>query len=498
MKIRFAVDTYIRNIPTTKGNQPLGAIHSGSVIEVESLPARGEALENNDRWYRDKNGWYYWSGRTEIVEETPPTPGETQGGIMVSPAKPPAGIEASQTEGQTGIPVVNPPLANDDAQWPEGEIPEGETRLVPSLAQLLSQERQARSAAVPPAEILESFNVQAEPAPDVKPARNRQAPKPPVPPDTAPLAPKASDQAPAHPVQTWQNPDLRKLNWGVQNYQISRDWWQQRGITGRNVTIAILSTGAPAQHPDLVNRQGNFEFPNDGQTMEDRHGLGTQAAVIAAGSGNAVFGVAPEARLLIAKLGEQDHLITPDAFLSGLQWAIEAGADIIAMLLDYPDLRVEHLDRLQRLVHEAIQRNILLVAPVGTSENKKPESRYPARLTGVLSVGAHDQYRHRCRFSARSYDLDLLAPGEGLLTTGPGQRPTGNLKSTGIAAAFTAGFLALIRQWEVEHGVLSTPDAVFDLLKNTAVSRRSFDKGEDVEYGRGTLNPLEILNQIER
>lgn len=504
MKIRFLEDTYIRSIPKSKGNKPLGTIHVDAEIEVEAVPVKGESLEKNNRWYRDKNGWHYWSGRTEIVEEKPPTPGETHGGILVTPAHTQA-IDASKSEPPTSIPLAVPPLANDDAQWGAEEIPKGETRLVPSLDILLEQEKRATPFVLPPANTRQENPVSpritsAPPAQEpIRQSRGMVAPEPPMTAPTAEAPPSISIEQKDSTTGFLQNLEPQKLNWAVQNYLIAKDWWQKNNTTGRKVTIAILSTGAPDKHPNLPNQAGSFIYSGaDTPIMQDLNGLGTQAAVIAAGAGRTVFGIAPEASLLIAKMSDQDYLFSPDALIAALAWAIEAGADIIAMLADFPELNTEQLNHLQQLVKEATQRNILLVAPVGTAENKKPESRYPACLPGVLSVGAHDQFGQRCRFSARSFDLDLLAPGENLLTSGPGGQTTTSLKTTAIAAAFVAGFLALIRHWQWEHHLELTPDEVYDLLRKTAVSRRSFNKGEDVEYGHGILNPIEILNQIEQ
>ena len=486
MKIRFLEDTNIRRAPrVTDADPPVGMMFKGAEIEVEPDMARGEDLQGNDGWYHDKHGWYYWSGRAErIIEEPPPAaPGGIFGGVVVFPAAP----EDQPDDDLTATPP--PPLANDDTLLGNEEIPEGETRVVPPLEILLEEERRLRAGVGtlprPPKELTPDFmdtvvarSVEPPPAEVARDPR-----KPPTP------GPTFTSQA-----LFWQNPTAQKLNWGVQNALIPRDWWLSRHLTGRGATIAILSTGADAAHPDLPNLADLFQ--TDNSSMTDRHGLGTQAAIVAAGCGQTVFGVAPEARLLVGKIGEQDHLITPDSLIRGLRWAIDARADIVAMLVDLPDLSVQELEELQILVNRAIDQGILLVAPVGTSENKKPESRYPARLTGVLSVGAHDQYGQRCAFSARSYDLDLLAPGEGLLTSTPGRQTVTNLKSTSVAAAFAAGFLALVRQWQRENNQLAAPALVFNLLFETAASRRAFGKGEDVEYGHGTLNPAEVLKQL--
>lgn len=478
MKIRFLEDTNIRRTPrVTDADPPVGVMYKGAEIEVEPDMAHGEDLQGNDGWFHDKHGWYYWSGRAEkIIEEPPPAPpGGIFGGVVVFPAAP-------EDHPDEDIQTPPPPLANDDTLLGNEEIPEGETRVVPALEVLLEEERLLRAGAGtlprPPRE-LESDTA--------RPPAARSVAPPVPPPEPVPTVVSA-------PV-FWQNPAPQKLNWGVQNALIARDWWLSRRLTGRGVTLAILSTGADTAHPDLPNLGAQFQVDNG--PMTDRHGLGTQAAVIAAGCGQSVFGVAPETRLMAGKIGEQDHLITPDDLIRGLRWAIDSGADIVAMLVDFPDLSATHQEDLQALVNRAVEQGVLLVAPVGTSENKIPESRFPARLTGVLSVGAHDQYGQRCAFSARSYDLDLLAPGEGLLTSTPGRQTVTNLKSTSIAAAFAAGFLALMRQWQRENRQPLAPTLLFNLLCETAASRRTFNKGEDVEYGHGTLNPTEILKKLE-
>lgn len=470
MKIRFLEDTNIRKMPRVGGEPPLGVMHKGSEIEVEPVLEPGDAIQEISRWYRDKNGWYYWSGKTEKIAATPPA--ETIGGLVLTPVMP----EPVLPQEIPAIPLVLPPLTDDDTQE---AIPQGETRRVPSLAELMAAEPRSRpGAALPsPALVLEP---EANPAPvaEALAASRDIGPEPPA--------------MPAH----WQNPAPQALNWALRNYSIAHDWWLDRHLTGRGVSIAILGTGAPPGHPDLGNQAGSFQFPDDANPMADRHGLGTQAAVIAAGTGPAVFGVAPEARLLIGKIGEQDQMLTAEGLIAGLRWAMRAGADVVAMLVDLPDIAEDQREALQTLIDQATAQGVLLVAPTGTLENRKPESRFPARMNGVLSIGAHDMYGQRSGFSARSYDLDLLAPGEGLLTVSPQGQPVHNLKSASIAAAFTAGFLALIRQWQRERQPETAPDAVYDLLRETAAYRRSFNKGEDVEYGHGLLNPVEILKKL--
>jgi len=140
---------------------------------------------------------------------------------------------------------------------------------------------------------------------------------------------------------------------------------------------------------------------------------------------------------------------------------------------------------------------MILLAPVGNSVDRKPEVRYPAHFEGIISIGAHDQSNVRCDFSAKSYRLEILAPGEGLLTSDLHAQPVHNLKTTAIATAYTAGVLALVRQWQLEQHRVWSPEAIRELVCSTATPHKSFTQGKDVEYGYGILNPAAILRQFE-
>lgn len=493
MIIRFLEDTFIRTAANTYGN-PLGFVFKGAEVAVKQNPVEGEVIEDNRWWYCDDNGWYYWSGKAEIVQ---PLPAVSEAVIIPDLPK-----QESDPPQPNHLSDMEAPVFINKTALPRNEsIPEGETRLVPLLEDLLlAEERFQRSLSSPSPEEsgqqptsrgLDDFQ---DAPPETNFSRGIEVAEPEFLTEDETL-PESPDEATA--IAFWKNPAPQQLNWGIRNYLIAQDWWQKRQLTGKGIRIALLSTGAAPDHSDLTNIADYFQFPDSGQVFNDAHGFGTQAAVIAAGTGKQVFGVAPEASLLIAKIGDQDYALTPEGLMAGISWAMATRADIIAMLVDYPDLNDQQIASLQTLIGQAAARGILLLAPVGNSDRKKPESRFPACLEQVLSVGAHDQYGQRCSFSAKSFQLDVLAPGDNLLTSSPEDKPVNSTASGAVATAFTAGLLALICQWQREHGLPSTPDYIFSLLQETAASRRAFSKGEDVEYGYGLLNPIAILKKLD-
>lgn len=483
MKIRFTEDTNIRRLPTSQQNKPVGIVYAGTEIEVEDNVHQGTAIGSNHIWYRDSNGWYYWSGKTEPVFSPPP----------VMPAPPPAVVPAplpapvSEDDiHRPAIPAfpISLPLPDDDLS----DVPEGETRrLSAPVAPPVRPPEVPRPDA--PVEIV----VVVPPVP-VQPTEELAGAALEV------FRPEAPIIIAAPPPNTspWRSPNPKFLNWGLSNFALPQ-WWQNRQLTGRGIRIALLSTGAAPDHPDLAGAvSSTFDISENAHTPAgtDRHGLGTQAAIVAAGRGYSAFGVAPEATLLIGKIGEYDRDITPESLLAGLQWAIDAGAHIVALLVDFRELTPTQRQDIEAAVARAIDANILLLAPVGNSTERRPETRYPASLENVLCIGAHDQYGQRSAFSAKSYQLDLLAPGEALLTSDHQQQTVVNLKNTAIATAFAAGMLALVRQWELQNNRISSPSDLYERLRSTAAANKAITQGNDVGYGYGLLNPGALLQWI--
>lgn len=436
MKIRFLQDTYIRQEARIGGKPPLGVIYKGTEMDVHEDFIPGDEIGGINIWYCDMKGWFYWSGATQVIARRRPTPvsgSQLEGGATV--AVPRADTTVPVAAGQGGV------------SWPHGglERTSGDKGSTTSDSVANSQELFGQ-------------------------------------PDTSLRNPVA---------QLWENASEDKLNWGVRNYLIAENWWKARRLTGRNVRIAILSTGGDLKHPDIPNVEDFFQVRSGETEPIDYHGLGTQAAIVAAGSGKYALGVAPEARLLLGKIGDQDHLIQPDDMLAGLEWAINKQADIVAILAYFQHLTNDQVQRLKTLVQRAKAQNTWLVAPVGTWQGVRPQSFHPARTDGIFSVGAHDQYGQSCSFSARSYDLDVMAPGEGLLVASSEGQQGVNIKSTAIATAFTTGLMALVRQ----ANPLPAEEA-YDLLRETAVAKNFGKRGQDTTYGFGLLNPIGLLDRL--
>ncbi|MFN4079878.1 MAG: S8 family peptidase [Saprospiraceae bacterium] len=484
MKIRFLKNTNIRLAPTAQNNQPIGVVYQGAVIEVR--PVSGDQLNGNAVWYADQNGWYYWGGMAEALEDSappqPPLPPASTSQPAPTPRPPVTPVIESSVPPDFEAPLRDPLPPPDDAPWMRDAIPEGETRSAPSLQELESMATGSatRRSAVSPPPLVET--PQADPpSPDRMQRPDLPQPRP----------------TPTPPEPDVPPPDMSKLNWALQRHKVAETWWEH-GFRGQGMRIAIIGTGTTPDHPDLERVRDTLSFLATDAAAYDAHGLGIQCAIIAAGAGRILYGVAPEADLLIAKVGDQPLLITPDGLIAGMNWALESGAEVILSLAEVPLLTPAQKRVLQDLVADALSRGIPVISPVGVTSSRQIVERFPAALDGVLSVGAHDQFDKRCAFSAMSESLDLLAPAAGLQYSMPGKPPLSVSRSTAIAAAYTAGLAALVLQWRRLSKLAPDVQGLYALLCNTAISKAILETNRDTEYGAGLLNPESVWRELSK
>jgi major intracellular serine protease len=234
---------------------------------------------------------------------------------------------------------------------------------------------------------------------------------------------------------------------GVEMIQAPKIWDQTKG---RGITVAILDTGCDITHPDLIERIiGGRNFTNDDggnpDVYKDYNGHGTHVAgtIAATKNNNGVVGVAPEANLLIIKVLDKNGSGQYEWIINGIKYAIEQKADIISMSLGGP----EDLPELHEAIQKAVKNNILVICAAGNEGDgvdSTDEFDYPGCYNEVISVGAIDLERHSSNFSNSNNEVDLVGPGEKILSTFlNGKYAT--LSGTSMATPHVAGAMALIK-----------------------------------------------------
>ena len=258
---------------------------------------------------------------------------------------------------------------------------------------------------------------------------------------------------------------------GVELIQAPYFWTKSRG---QGIKIAILDTGCDINHPDLKGRIiGGRNFTDDDNGDEnnfsDYNGHGTHVAgtIAAEENGAGVVGVAPEAELLIVKVLDGSGAGSYTGIISGLKYAIEQNVDIISMSLGGPI----NNPLLHVTIIQAVSKGILVVCAAGNDgdgDGTTDEYAYPGSYNEVISVGAVDLNRNSSRFSNSNKEVDLVAPGEKILSAYlDGGYAT--LSGTSMATPHVSGALALIKQWSnAQFGRnLTEPELYAQLIKRT-------------------------------
>ena len=112
-----------------------------------------------------------------------------------------------------------------------------------------------------------------------------------------------------------------------------------RGLTGKGVKVAVLDQGFDVNHADLKGQVAEYKnfYPGAIKSTNEGWGVhGTAMASIVAGklnNGVGTVGVAPEAQLLLAQIGQGGTMsnINGEATVAALKWADAQGAAIVSM-----------------------------------------------------------------------------------------------------------------------------------------------------------------------
>lgn len=222
---------------------------------------------------------------------------------------------------------------------------------------------------------------------------------------------------------------------GACGIQVRAAW--EAGLTGKGVTVAVIDSGLHENHEDVPTKvgrgryfyyreesnaeDGRYELTVNNKTgyysywssgnWEDNVGHGSMVCGIiaaAANNGKGIAGIAPDVTILPIRCftntpghvgGYTSNLI------SGLNYAVENGADIINMSWGV----TQQSNSLQTAVDAAHQAGCILVAAAGNGGTVV--NQYPAAWDNVISVGSVDQSGRLTSYSQRVTSVNICAPG---------------------------------------------------------------------------------------
>jgi hypothetical protein len=253
--------------------------------------------------------------------------------------------------------------------------------------------------------------------------------------------------------------------------------WSQHGIligqdeaaadhasmTGAGQTIAIIDTGIDYTHPLLGGGIGagqkvidGYDFVDGDSDPLDTFGHGTQVAGMLASDefltgGRRHRGVAPDAKLVALRVGESDEPVPDERIEAALRWVIDNRTahhiTIVNISFGYGSHADAYVSPIFGDELKALDgAGVLVIASSGNNGVSAPARiQYPAADPSVFAVGSTDRYGVISEFTERSALLDMVAPGDGVMTTTIGGQLAG-VSGTSFAAPLVAGTAALMRQ----------------------------------------------------
>ncbi|MBX7220477.1 MAG: S8 family serine peptidase [Blastocatellia bacterium] len=333
--------------------------------------------------------------------------------------------------------------------------------------------------------------------------------------------------------------------------------------TGRpDVVIAVVDSGVLVTHPDLKDNlwRNEKEIPgngldddgngfvddvqgwdfvgnsanvnpdlgdgldNDGNSLADEntyHGTFLAGLIAAKGNnGTGIAGTTWNCRFMPLKVVGADGTAAETEVVRAIRYAVANGASVINLsfsgLTAGADIRAA--------IAFALERNVVVVASAG--DENSPSPRFPARLPGVISVGATasgftnaprdfngSKINGRAAFTTFGPEaVDVVAPGFALSTgvlsvfderAGEGKAGTAVYtfaSGTSVSTALVSGLAALVISRGRDLGLSLTVEQVRNIIFSTTV--QLFDDPDDKPdagsawAGRGRVEFVNALNAV--
>ncbi len=278
---------------------------------------------------------------------------------------------------------------------------------------------------------------------------------------------------------------------------------KEYGLDGTGVVVGHIDSGCDAGHPNLAGKILMFKDIITGETTPSDsvgHGTHTAGTIVGGAAGGIAIGVAPGARLIVAKVSSSSGVTMGSWMLAAMQWMTDPdenpATDDAPRVVNNSLGLGSNSPSYRRAVERWRELGIFPCFSAGNSGPDPATMAKPAAYPEAFAIGATDDDDQATSFSSRGpahvdgkeiVKPDVCAPGYHVLSSIPGGG-YGYKSGTSMACPHVCGTVALMLQADPNLDV----EAIEQILRETAVDLGP--AGRDNTYGWGRVNAWKAVS----
>jgi hypothetical protein len=260
----------------------------------------------------------------------------------------------------------------------------------------------------------------------------------------------------------------------------AQEWWlgrigaDQSPPPGPGVPITVVDSGVDPTQPEFAGRPDTTFF--NAQSVfggEEYHGTIVASVAAAPANGAGIVGIYPTAALLVWDASSSSRGISNSSVIDGIVAAAGHCPGVINLSFGSatPD------PALHDAILYAVRNGCLIVASSGNFGDSGNPATYPAAWPHVFTVGATDQNDQVTSFSSTGQDVDVVAPGAGIVGAVPLWRDPSGYSANLAGTSFSAPIVTAAAAWVWTMRPTLSVTQITELLRESArdVNAPGFD-----------------------